>query len=151
MRFASSLTASAVVLALAACGGATSTHPAPATPPQAKAPEVPPQPARRASLTRSEAKTAVERGLGAFLQHVTVDDYPVMRDGKFYGFTVRTIPADWGVDLEPGDVVTRVNGVVPERPEHADAALRALETASSLKVEYERDGEPRSFELPIVD
>ena len=51
----------------------------------------------------------------------------------------------------PGDVVTRVNGIVPEHPEEADAALRSLEKAPALKVEFEREGKAKTLELPIVD
>jgi type II secretory pathway component PulC len=108
-------------------------------------------PAPITSLKRAEVKATIAQGLGAFLQNVTVEDYPVMHDGKFYGFKIKAINPDWGVDLRPGDVVTKVNGIVPERPEEADAALRTLDRASSLKVEFERDGARRTLELPIVD
>jgi type II secretory pathway component PulC len=103
------------------------------------------------ALKRAEVKATIAQGLGVFLQNVTVDDWPVMHDGKFHGFKIKTINPDWGVDLRPGDVVTKVNGIVPERPEEADAALRSLDRAPSLKVEFERDGKPRTLELPIVD
>jgi type II secretory pathway component PulC len=103
------------------------------------------------SLRRARVKEAIAQGLGAFLQNVTVDDWPVMQEGKFHGFKIKTINPEWGVDLRPGDVVTRVNGIVPEHPEEADAALRSLEKAASLKVDFERDGKAKTLELPIVD
>lgn len=109
------------------------------------------------ALKRARVKAIVARGLGAFLhdvtleQNLTLEDWPVMRDGRFYGFKIRTIRTDSGVDLKPGDVVTRVNGIVPEHPEEADAALRSLEKAASLKVDLEREGKTRTLELPIVD
>jgi type II secretory pathway component PulC len=103
------------------------------------------------SLRRAQVKETIAQGLGMFLQNVTVEDWPVMHDGKFYGFKIRTINPAWGVDLKPGDVVTRVNGVVPEHPEEADAALRSLEKAASLKVDFEREGKAKTLELPIVD
>ena len=103
------------------------------------------------SLKRAQVKAMIAQGLGMFLQNVTVEDWPVMHDGKFHGFKIRTINPEWGVDLKPGDVVTRVNGVVPEHPEEADAALRSLEKASALKVDFEREGKAKSLELPIVD
>jgi type II secretory pathway component PulC len=102
-------------------------------------------------IKRAAVREMIAAGLGAFLQNVTVEDWPVMHDGKFYGFKIRSINADWGLDLHPGDVVTKVNGVVPEHPEEADAALRSLDKAAALKVEFERDGKPRTLELPIVD
>jgi type II secretory pathway component PulC len=103
------------------------------------------------SLRRAQVKEMISQGLGMFLQNVTVDDWPVMREGKFHGFKIKTLNPEWGVDLKPGDVVTRVNGIVPEHPEEADAALRALEKATSLKVDFEREGKARTLELPIVD
>ena len=38
-----------------------------------------------------------------------------------------------------------------EHPEEADAALRSLEKAASLKIDYEREGKLRTLELPIVE
>jgi type II secretory pathway component PulC len=103
------------------------------------------------SLKRARVRETIAQGLGAFLQNVTVDDWPVMQEGKFHGFKIRTINTEWGVDLRPGDVVTRVNGIVPEHPEEADAALRSLDKAPALKIDYERDGKAKTLELPIVD
>ena len=103
------------------------------------------------SLKRAAVKATIAQGLGAFLQNVSVEDWPVMHEGKFHGFKIRSINADWGVDLKPGDVVTRVNGIVPEHPEEADAALRSLEKAPALKIDFERDGKAKTLELPIVD
>ena len=103
------------------------------------------------SLRRSQVKATITKGLGYFLQNVTVDDWPVMRNGKFYGFKIKTINAELGVDLRPGDVVTRVNGMSIERPEEADAAMRTLEKAPALRVDFERDGKPQTLELPITN
>lgn len=140
-----------LVLVAAACGEAA---PQPKTPQGSAAPALPPEvPAAKpiTSLKRAAVKETIAHGLGAFLRNVTVEDWPVMRDGKFHGFKIRSLNPDWVLDLQPGDVVTRVNGVVPERPEQADAVLRSLEKASSLKVEYERDGKAKTLELPIED
>lgn len=112
-------------------------------------PGSPPKPIT--SLKRAAVRETIQQGLGVFLQNVTVDDWPVMREGKFHGFKIKAINPQWGIDLRPGDVVTRVNGVVPEHPEEADAALRALDKAASLKVDFEREGKSRTLELPIVD
>lgn len=102
-------------------------------------------------LRRSEVKSTIARGPGYFLQNVELEDNPVMHDGKFYGFTIKALNDTWGIDLQPGDVVTRVNGVVPEKPDDALVVFKSLENAKSLKVDYERAGKPRSLELPIVD
>jgi type II secretory pathway component PulC len=141
------------LLVLVACGESTA--------PPATAHDVPKAPSAEAatattakpisSLKRAQVKETIAQGLGAFLQNVTVDDWPVMHDGKFHGFKIRTINPEWGIDLKPGDVVTRVNGIVPEHPEEADAALRSLEKAPSLKVDFEREGKAKTLELPIVE
>ena len=108
-------------------------------------------PTKTTSLRRSQVKAGIAKGLGYFLQNVTVDDYPVMRNNKFYGFKVKAISAELGVDIQPGDVVVRVNGMSIEHPEEADAAMRTLEKASALRVDFERDGKPRTLELPITE
>jgi type II secretory pathway component PulC len=154
MRRASSFAIVVAASFAAACGGKSA--------PDAAAPATTSTPAatpvdgavaarRTTSIRRSEVRAAVEKGLGYFLQGVTVDEWPVMRQGRFHGFRIRAIHAPWGVDLQPGDVVTRVNGMPIERPEQADAAFRTLEKAASLRVDYERDGIPRVLDLPIVD
>jgi type II secretory pathway component PulC len=107
------------------------------------------------SVPRAAVHRVVAAGLGSFLQHVVVDEHPVMVGGKFHGFRVAQLtgdPAFWrGVDLKPGDVVTLVNGFPIERPEHALEAFRSLEVASELRVDYERDGQPRVLRYAITD
>ncbi len=157
MTFAVRFVASAVLVVLTACGESSPPPQSPSaeTPKKASTGAVggnvatPPKPVT--TLRRAEVKETIARGLGMFLQNVTVDDWPVMREGKFHGFKIKTLNPEWGVDLRAGDVVTRVNGIVPEHPEEADAALRALEKAPSLKVDFEREGKSRTLELPIVD
>jgi type II secretory pathway component PulC len=150
------LTLSATFFLLAAaCGESTpqpktAQSPAPVAKDTSEA-EAPAAPRPITSLKRAEVKETIAKGLGAFLQNVTVEDWPVMHDGKFHGFKIRTINTAWGIDLKPGDVVTRVNGIVPEHPEEADAALRSLAKAPALKVDFERDGKAKTLELPIVD
>ena len=105
-------------------------------------------------LKRSAVHAAIAQGLGAFLQHVDLDDAPVRVSGHFRGFRIAGLrdPQFWaGVDLKPGDVVTRVNGFPIERPEQAQTAFESLEVAPELRVSYERNGEPRELVYPIVD
>ena len=146
----------ALPLAAVACGGSS---PPPATA-QAKAPAAsavetaePAPSAAPAALTRAQVREAIKRGVGAFLNasQLTFDDWPVMQAGRFHGFRLRSIRADLGLDLKPGDVLLSVNGMPIERPEQADAAMRSLEKATALRVDYERDGAPRVIEIPIVD
>jgi type II secretory pathway component PulC len=142
---------SVLALIVLGCGGSAPppNEPAHAAKARMEAPPAAPKPIT--SLTRLQVKRTIAEGLGMFLQNVSLEDWPVMHDGKFYGFKIKTINADWGVDLRPGDVVTKVNGIVPEHPDDADAALRSLEKAAALKVEFEREGKPRTLELPIID
>jgi type II secretory pathway component PulC len=145
------------LLLLAACGGssvsksAKNAHDGQEPTPAATAEAAKPIARPVTSLKRTAVKDTIAEGLGVFLQSVSVEDWPVMREGHFYGFKIRTINPTWGIDLKPGDVVLRVNGIVPEHPEEADAALRSLEKAGSLKVDYEREGKAKTLELPIVD
>jgi type II secretory pathway component PulC len=113
--------------------------------------EAAPAEAPKGTVRRAAVRETIQRGLGVFLQNVTLEDWPAMKDGKFHGFRLKAVRADWGVDLRPGDVVTRVNGMPIERPEQADAAMRSLENAKSIRVDLERDGAPRVLEIPIVD
>lgn len=142
---------------LVACGG--SAEPKPAQAPKTSttsASSTPPEigGTQRAPITqlkRADVKVAIDKGLGVLLRNVAVEDYPAMKDGRFYGFRLKALNPDWAIDLRPGDVIVRVNGQVIEHPEEADAALRSLEKAPSLKIDYERDGKMRTLELPIVD
>lgn len=141
----------AFALTILGCGASA---PPPATSPQKPADKPvasEPAPAAPSSLKRSIVKQAISYGVGAFLQNVAVADWPAMKDGKFHGWTIKAIRGDWGVDIRPGDVVTKVNGMPIEHPEEADAALRSLEKAKALRVDYERGGEPKTLELAIVE
>ena len=102
-------------------------------------------------LKRSEVRGAIGRGVGSFLRNIELDEWPAMTNGKFRGWRIKQVNPEWIVDVMPGDVILRVNGMPIEHPEEADAALRSLEKASSLKIEMERNGTPRTFELPIVE
>ena len=53
--------------------------------------------------------------------------------------------------LKPGDVVTRIEGMPIEHPEEAIEAFNALQVASELRVDYERDGVARILRYRIVD
>jgi S1-C subfamily serine protease len=98
-------------------------------------------------------QAVLSAGPGAFLQSLAVDDHAVFLAGKFHGFRIAALRGDtWaGIDLRPGDVVTRVNGFSIEHPEQAAEAFYSLRVASELRVEYERDGEPRELRFGIVE
>jgi type II secretory pathway component PulC len=156
MRWVSSI----LTLVLGACGGSTAGAP---------------QPALRADSTASSSASAsttasvrdsdpvlsraavhaiLAQGLGAFLQHVELDDRPVLVHGKFHGFRIVALHGSdfWrGVDLRPGDVVTTVNGFPIERPDQAATVFDSLELASELRVAYDRDGQSREIVYSIAD
>jgi type II secretory pathway component PulC len=146
-----------LVVFAVACGSSQKASAPPATPPHAAAATSPndmPPPA--GTLRRSEVRDALSAGLGAFLQYVTFDvDHPVFREpGKtFVGFRILELkgPRWAGIDLKPGDVVTAVNGFPIEHPEQAQQAFMSLAVASELRVDYLRDGQPRSIRLAILD
>jgi hypothetical protein len=105
---------------------------------------------RSGSIHRADLTRVVDAGLGRFLQHVEVD--ASVENGRFQGFRiVRLTPAEFwmGIDLRPGDVVTRINGMSIERPPEAYQAFTALKTAERLVVSYLRQGEPRELVFPI--
>lgn len=141
-------------LVLCACGGAQAEVPAPKAPaPKARKAAAPEEPAPPpGALWRSDVTDALDAGLGVFLQRVSVE--PQVRGGRFYGWRIVELrPADWweGVDLEPGDVVTQVNGMEIERETEAFAAFESVRTTDKLRVSYRRGGEDRSLVYRIID
>jgi type II secretory pathway component PulC len=110
-------------------------------------------PAPPGHLPRSAVLATLSHGLGAFLGRL--DTEPVVDSGHFRGWRiVRVADRDpmWkGVDLGPGDVVTRVNGKPIERPEQALNAFQGLAIDPQLRVAYERNGKPRELVYVIDD
>lgn len=106
------------------------------------------------SLRRSVVRGVVKGGLGLFLQKVALDDEPVMKNGHFHGFRITALrdPSFWtGIDVHAGDVILRVNGMPIEHPEEALEVFHSLESATELRIFYERDGAPRELTYPILD
>jgi hypothetical protein len=125
-------------------------------------PEAPPQevqaevvretPPPAGSLWRDQVLNTVDQGLGSFLGHVEVE--PSLDNGHFTGFRiVKLVPVGYweGVALEPGDVVTRINGTPIERETEAYNAFESLRTAPELKVSYLRAGKPGELVYKIVE
>jgi type II secretory pathway component PulC len=137
---------------VAGCGH---THPTASTPSSATSA---PAPIRANDLPadairRSAVLNVLSAGFGAFLQKVTLDERPVFAAGKFHGFRVVALDPEQfrGVDLKPGDVVTRVEGMPIEHPEEAIQAFNSLQVASELRVDYDRDGVPRTLRYRIIE
>jgi hypothetical protein len=127
----------ALLLALAACGGSTSS---PAS--TANAPE-----------PRAELLPILDAGFGRFLQGVITE--PHLEGETFVGFRLTSLypddPRFASLDLQPGDTVVRVNASPIERPEQALAVWNGLRVASELVVEYRRGDETRELRFAIVD
>ena len=105
------------------------------------------------TIDRALLLTVLDGGLGRFLQGVETE--PVVIDGQFVGFRlVSLFPQDArfrDVGIEPGDVVTRVNGQPIERPEQAVRVWDGLRVASELVIEYQRQGESSVVRFAIED
>jgi hypothetical protein len=109
-------------------------------------------PAPPGSLWRRDVDAALEAGLGRFLQRVELQAY--VDQGTFVGFRIVELrPPSWwqGVELAPGDIVTRVNGMPIEQPAEAHAAFESLRKTDKLRVSYLRSGVARELEYTILD
>jgi S1-C subfamily serine protease len=111
----------------------------------------PVQPApRRPGVARAELVRTLDAGPGAFLAKVHVR---AARDATgFHGWEIVGLDAPYaGGGLAPGDVVTRVNGRVIERPEQLGEVWGGLRGAGEIVVEYLRGGEHRELHVPVLD
>ena len=104
-------------------------------------------------ITRQQLVPVIDGGLGRFLQNVRTE--PDFHQGAFVGFRIVSLfpnnPKFASLDLQPGDTVTKINGMPIERPEQALAVWEGLRTADELIVNYQRGDEPRSMTFAIVD
>ena len=143
------LAAGALALALAACHKAA---PPAAPPPAVKAPaavtaapEAPDGKLRRAEVDQ----VLLQQGPAWVLRRV-ISEEVMGRDGKFTGWRMVGLPEEWrGIDLKPGDVVMRVNGMPIERPEQAFEAWKSVARLPAIKLTMLRDGAPREVTIPI--
>jgi hypothetical protein len=108
----------------------------PVAPPPASAAPVPAAPVcsdfvRPGVLRRAAIVRVVDRGLGQWLSQVRVA--PARSGRKFTGWEIRELypddPCYRAVDLQAGDVVTRVNGASLEKPDQANQVFQGLRTA----------------------
>ena len=150
---------------LAWCACATSPPPPPVVGEEPSAiaapapPAPPPEPqctafARAGVMRRSAVRRVVDGGLGQWLAG-GVDVDRSLAQGRFQGWIVRKLypgdPCYRNLDLQVGDVVTRVNGKSIERPEQASDVFSSLRTAPALVVDLVRGGRPRTLTLPIAE
>jgi len=103
------------------------------------------------TLQRADVERVVDAGLGRFLGSIVIE--PSLSAGKFKGWSIVGLqPADlWsGVDLRPGDVVMKVNGMPIEREVEAFDAFQAVRQAPMLEITYLRQNQPRTLRFTIV-
>lgn len=136
----------AVTAQMTACGGAPSSGaaaPKPTTSTPKAEPVVP-----EGQINRQTLDLVLLEGPTWLLERVPIEE--VMAKGKFVGWRIQELPPQWSaVDLQPGDVVTAVNGQPVEKPADFWAAWTTLSTAQELKVAYQRYGEPSEVTVPI--
>jgi type II secretory pathway component PulC len=128
------------------CGGAKvedAATPAAVSP----APETPPP---ETDLHRAALDELLAKGPAYVLALVQIDAEKA--DGRFVGFKIVSFRAALPAFLElaPGDVVTRVNGLPIERPEQFFAVYEALKGATEVKFDIVRDGAAKALAYPIV-
>jgi general secretion pathway protein C len=108
---------------------------------------------KKGVLTRAELKPVLDASPALFLQHVQTE--PRLNHGKFSGWRIVSFfPGDdrfAGVDLQAGDVVTRINGKPIEQPDQFMAVWTELRSSKELVVDLERNGSPRTLRWIIAD
>lgn len=74
----------------------------------------------------------------------------VLKQNKFVGWRLIAFPADWDQSgLQPGDVVTDVNGIALEKPDDLWTAWVAVADAAEIRFGVERDGKPAATVVKI--
>ncbi len=145
----------ALVLLLAA--GCSSKH-GPAFPDEAKASAESPDtmsasPAKESTppgtIARASVDQALLRGPAWMLNKIQTEE--VLRQNKFIGWRLVSFPATWDSSgLQPGDVVTDVNGMSLEHPEQFFEAWSKVAEANEIRIAYERNGTPAVTVLKIL-
>jgi type II secretory pathway component PulC len=134
---------------------AAPTAPAAAAPPPADPPPATSLPAAsgNGTIEREELVKVLNASPGLFLQHVITE--PQLHNGRFVGWRlVSFFPGDArfaGVDLQAGDVVTRINGHAIEEPDQFMAVWDGLRRDSQLVVDVQRNGAARTLRWTIAD
>ena len=110
-------------------------------------------PSTPGAIRRAELAKVLDASPGFFLQHVQTE--PRFAHGRFHGWRlVSFFPGDArfaGVDLQAGDVVTRVNGKPIEEPDQFMVVWTELRTSKELIVDVERAGAARTLRWTIAD
>ena len=115
--------------------------------------EAEPQTVQEASFSRAELKRFVDKGPAYVLTLVEVS--PERNDGVFEGFRIvnrsEKVESVIGERVRVGDVITHVNGVRLQMPDDLVNAWGAVRDASSIRVDFIRDGEPSHVSWSIIE
>jgi S1-C subfamily serine protease len=108
---------------------------------------------RRGTIDRALLDAVLDRGPGLFLGRFELA--PHFRDQRFAGWSiVRFLDSGTyfgGVDLQPGDVVMKVNGHAVARPRNLQELWLQLRLAKAIVVQAERDGHPFELRFDVID
>ena len=145
-RTSAAIAVAAAMAQITACGGGPAQGPAA---PKPKPPVAQAEPgAPEGEVDRRTLDLVLLEGPTWVLERVPIEE--VMEKGKFVGWRIQELPAQWSVvDLQPGDVVTAVNDQRVEKPNDFWAAWTTLSTAKEIKIAYRRYGEPGELTVPI--
>lgn len=144
------LAALASALVLTACSAHEAPHPAapPAPPSPSAAPAAAaPKPNR---LVRAEVDRVLTTQGPPWVLRRVLSEEVIRADGKFAGWRLVGLPEEWShIDLRPGDVVSRINGLPLETPDEAWEAWKSVASQPELKITLTRDGAARQVTIPI--
>jgi len=102
----------------------------------------------KGTVARGSVDQVLVHGPAFILGKVETEE--VLRQNKFVGWRLVAFPGDWDTTgLQPGDVVTAVNGITLERPDDLWDLWVKLADASEIKIDLERDGKPGSTVVKI--
>jgi hypothetical protein len=100
------------------------------------------------SVDRRLLEAILREGPPWVLERVPIEE--VLDQGKFKGWRLQDFPAEWShVELQPGDVVTALNGMPLETPDELWAAWATMGNLSEIKVSFVREGEAKELKVPI--
>ena len=115
---------------------------------EAEAEAAPSAPLPPGTLARAQVDQVLLRRPGWLLSKIEIEE--VLRQNKFVGWRLVRMPSEWdGSGLQPGDVVTDVNGLSLEKPDDLWNAWLAMADANELKIAFEREGQGQTATLKI--
>ena len=110
-----------------------------------QAPQPPP-----GHLSRNDVdRVLVERGPAWIFRRVRLEEV-ILPDGKFSGWRIAGLPEEWrAIDVQPGNVVSKVNGMPVETHDDAWEIWKNVASSSAVILTVLRDGKAREIRIPI--